>query len=735
MAALAGSAALALFAYFGEALVGRRVFFGGDMGLVCLPARHYLVQRMGRGELPEWYPYDGLGASFVGSVVTGAFHPLGLLELSGSRALALNGAVALAHAAAALGLYRLLRAWGLRPWPSLGGGLLYAFSGYLASMDASLPYLLSAGALPWALWGVEAGLGDRGQGPLAAGALALASCALAGDPQSLAVGAALCAALAFARAAEVGWRRALGRLALMGAWTSLLCAVQALPAALAFSSVVSGLRTLEQVQWHSLSPLRLVELIAAHPFVESSHAVQPAGLFAVGGFGGLWEDSLFIGAPGMALAGAAALRRDRRARWLSALAAISLLFALGRHLPFYALLYRALPLWRAFRFPEKLLVFTTLALCALAASGLQARRDSPGAARAALWTAGLFSAALWMALGLALLGAGGPLGRAVLAAAPAPDAENLAALWPGLTRQLFLSAVVSSGAGLSLLSRSEWLAALAVPAVALLGNRGLSQSYLAPLEWLESPPPGLAQALAARPADAGPLRVRWAEGNYGALFGVENAEGYLPIAGAGQRPRLLAELSPAVFDRAFAVAYHLAEPEGPPRATPSPGSRVRLARAIPAAGPREALEAMRSPGFDPVAEVAVEGGAAACEPGAQVVVEHYAEERIAARTRSRAPCALFVADGWDPGWSAAVDDRPTAVLAADVFGRAVLVPGGEHRVELRYRAPGLRAGAGLTLTGAAWIGIALLANRRGRRTPSTRRLKFVPRWTPPGRAR
>lgn len=717
MIALAGSAALALLAYFGEALIARRVFFGGDMQLVCLPARHYLVQRIARGELPEWYPYDGLGASFAGSVVTGAFHPFGLLELLGSRALAFNASVILAHAAAALGLYRLLRTWGLRAWPSLGGGLLYAFSGYLSSMDASLPYLLSASALPWALWGIEAGLAAAGGwGPLAAGALALASCALAGDPQALAVGAALCAALALVRAPRVGWGRALGRLALMGAWTFLLCAVQALPAALAFSSVVSGLRTLDQVQWHSLAPLRLVELIAAHPFVETATGVQPAGLFAVEGFGGLWEDSLYLGAPALALAVAASLRGGSRARWLGALAVVSLLFALGRHLPFYALLYRALPFWRAFRFPEKLLVFTTLALCALAASGLQARGDSRPAARAALWGTGLLSLALWAAVGAALLGAGGPLGRAVLAAAPAPNADNLAALWPGLTRQLLISAALSSAAGLSLLSRSEWLAALAVPAVALFGNRGLSQSYLAPLEWLSRPPPGLAQALAERPGDVGPLRVRWSEGNYGALFGAESAEGYLPIAGAGQRPRLLAELPSAVFDRAFAVAYYLPDPGEPPRKTASPGRRIRLARAVPAAGPREALETMRAERFDPLAEVAVEGGAAECEPGAEVQVEDYAEERIAARTRSRAPCALFVADGWDAGWSASLDGRPAAILPADVFGRAVLVPEGEHRVELRYRAPGLRGGMLLTLAGAAWIGIALWAQRmRARR--------------------
>ncbi|MBI5485808.1 MAG: hypothetical protein HY905_00595 [Deltaproteobacteria bacterium] len=74
------------------------------------------------------------------------------------------------------------------------------------------------------------------------------------------------------------------------------------------------------------------------------------------------------------------------------------------------------------------------------------------------------------------------------------------------------------------------------------------------------------------------------------------------------------------------------------------------------------------------------------------------------------PARLWVNQNYHAGWSSSV-------------GRAeplenqltVLVPAGEHRVRLVYRAPGLRAGLGLTGLGAALIGAWFVLDRRWRR--------------------
>ena len=74
-------------------------------------------------------------------------------------------------------------------------------------------------------------------------------------------------------------------------------------------------------------------------------------------------------------------------------------------------------------------------------------------------------------------------------------------------------------------------------------------------------------------------------------------------------------------------------------------------------------------------------------------------------------------DTFAPGWTAAVDGVPAAIERADLLGRAVRVPPGAHRVTFRYRTPGLRAGAAVSL--CAWLALAAagVATRRRRKMP------------------
>ena len=67
------------------------------------------------------------------------------------------------------------------------------------------------------------------------------------------------------------------------------------------------------------------------------------------------------------------------------------------------------------------------------------------------------------------------------------------------------------------------------------------------------------------------------------------------------------------------------------------------------------------------------------------------------------------------GWSVRVDGRAATPLRVNTVMRGVVVPAGRHEVEWRYRVPGLRLGAAVSvLTLVALAGAALALRRRAR---------------------
>jgi hypothetical protein len=72
---------------------------------------------------------------------------------------------------------------------------------------------------------------------------------------------------------------------------------------------------------------------------------------------------------------------------------------------------------------------------------------------------------------------------------------------------------------------------------------------------------------------------------------------------------------------------------------------------------------------------------------------------------------LVITEGWDPGWSAAVDGVGARILRVNGTHMGVVLAPGPHRVVLRHRARGLWAGTLLAALGAVGL---LLARRRWR---------------------
>ncbi|HEY4721936.1 MAG TPA: YfhO family protein, partial [Anaerolineae bacterium] len=75
---------------------------------------------------------------------------------------------------------------------------------------------------------------------------------------------------------------------------------------------------------------------------------------------------------------------------------------------------------------------------------------------------------------------------------------------------------------------------------------------------------------------------------------------------------------------------------------------------------------------------------------------------------------LVLTDAYYPGWTATIDGQPTNIERADVMFRAVKVPAGPHRVELRYEPQSFRIGMWVTIGAWAILIAAWAVVLRGR---------------------
>jgi hypothetical protein len=127
-------------------------------------------------------------------------------------------------------------------------------------------------------------------------------------------------------------------------------------------------------------------------------------------------------------------------------------------------------------------------------------------------------------------------------------------------------------------------------------------------------------------------------------------------------------------------------------------------------GMAAAVQALRSPDFDPRAEAAVEGavpGEAGSANGTVRVLE-YAPRRIKLQVETAAPAFLATSETDYPGWHAWIDGRPAKQVLTDVAFRGLAVPSGNHVVTMRFDPEILHASAWVSLMAALTLATGLI---------------------------
>ncbi len=771
---------LATCVYFHRAVFSEEIFISRDILRVYYPLRAFLVERLSRLEYPDWYPFDGLGQPFVGMVISGAFHPINLLFLVLPPGVAMKLNILLCYPVAVGGVYCFARLWGVARGPALLAGLAYGYSGYLVSLSNNLLYLMAAATFPWVLWAAERFFRSPTVRRLLAAAVLWVLILLGGESQSFAVCGAMVVFLALVRpgASTLGGR--LGAPVVLLITTALLALVQLIPTRNVLSEALPGANPLVVAQSYSLHPLRLAELGLGPLFAEripgSVTSADIANGLLVSGKGSLWSESIHLGAlvPLLALLALWVYRRQART-WLVTGAGLGvLLLALGRFGFLYARVFEWVPLWRPFRYPEKLIPYVLALLALGAALGFQrVQRDEAlrrTFSRVLLGVAGL-------AFGLAALETwGGLYSRRLLPALWTVPLLGDVPPWLGpnlVTAALQCGAFLLVAALILLGVRAE------LPRAGLLCGLQFASLFIANERlyhitfptFLEQPT-AFVRAVHARlekqPASSdvrvhssvtvmvqreqeGLSRIDWQTLNVltalmpvtPTLFGLEGAGNYLPATSnrfgtLDEDAKLwmgrLAGLYGVRFEALSASAY--ARMGGRASAVvadqpdmnlvlvenPTALPRAYLARPRCVEDYNEAFTLILSQDFRPGRDAAVECGAAAPELTVQgaapasgegsVVLRRHEPERVELEVEARAPGLLVLNDAYYRGWTATVDDQPATILPTNVAVRGVAVPAGQHRVVFRYETPGARLAAWISLATLLLLVVASLVPRR-----------------------
>jgi hypothetical protein len=143
-----------------------------------------------------------------------------------------------------------------------------------------------------------------------------------------------------------------------------------------------------------------------------------------------------------------------------------------------------------------------------------------------------------------------------------------------------------------------------------------------------------------------------------------------------------------------------------------------------AASDTEAVQLMQAATFDPAKTVVIHDGGKegkregendpSISPSLRPSIISYSPEQVVIDVEAARDGYLVLTDAYYPGWIAAVDGQPVEIDRADLMFRAVKIPAGQHRVELRYQPPSFSIGLVILIGTALALGAAWFLVRRRR---------------------
>lgn len=340
--------------------------------------RDFAAQALRSGQgIPNWNPYLFGGMPYIAAMHGDIFYPTFLLRMVMRTDLAMTWEFAIHLFLAGVFTYGFLRAWRMRFFPSLLGGVAYMLAGQIASY-ASPGHdgkLFVSALLPAALWMLTRGIRDGRHYAWGVLAIVVGLAVLSPHPQLLQYMLLACGAWALYLA--------------FGTYedgTKLDRAVAIRRLGLALAAVVIGgaigavqfLPVREYVAWSPRAGGRGYDYATTYSFpieeLFNTYLPQFTGMLDnYWGRNSIHLHSEYLGVIVLMLAFAglwAANRSSFRWFWVGTLI-VSLLWALGGNTPFYHIVYALVPGSKFFRAPSTIFYITSFSFAVLAALGTE----------------------------------------------------------------------------------------------------------------------------------------------------------------------------------------------------------------------------------------------------------------------------------------------------------------------------------------------------------------------------
>lgn len=708
---------------------------GGDLVSFVYPMYTFASQALHSGHIPLWDPYLFSGAPFEADIQSGVFYPINLLfeRLGPTFSYSTIQTIAMVHYVLAGAFsYAFARSLGTSRLAALLAGVVYMWSGFMVAQLGHLNMVAVAVWLPLELLLLRLALLRIHvflTVPLTSAVLAITF--FAGHTQ-LFLYELLAMAIFVLFFGQ--WRTSVPTFAAILAGAGLLAAVQILPSLeLTRLSLRADISYQESIQY-ALAPAGLLTLVIPHFFGENSQNYWGSWTTTeVFGYAGILPLILSV----MALR----LRRANDTRFFLWLGILGILLSLGEATVLQGWLYRFIPAFDKVRAPGRFLVYFDLSVAMLAAFGLDALREARARTTAVLKQVRLAT----IIASAVVLGIGLPASYAILLTHQHEDAVVFHRMEVAVSGVTVLAILLLACLAL-LFSRRRWKPAFAAVALGLvvldLGSSGYSfnpayQDVTAPFRQ--------DVILNALPADRAGYRVDTAT-NVDDLFppDLPNIARIQSIWGVFN-PVVVAdyysywkEYIPGRDSRLYdllGARYLIAKKDTPLPANLQPiftddkqmnvyQNKDALPRAFVVGQTlggthAQALQTIRAPEFRPDQVAVMEGGPASGAPAGPwpASIDSQTDNQMTVTTNAPQAGALVVSNVSYPGWKATLDGQPVPLNRADYTFQGLVVPAGQHKVQLRFDPPLFRLGA--AVSGVSWLAalaVMLFSLRLRRRT-------------------